>query len=164
MSSCCKPQARLPDRSPRDGTRALLGAVGMLLLRQCWGGDASPAGPPGAPQAAWAVPHAECLRREAQSSQQRAHKAERQPPAAKYHVLMLCMPHQTPCSKGSLFPLPCPATPAGRLLPGPVGPTPHQDPEPSSGGGEGSLSHCVVGREVPGCTGSPCDPPNFEAR
>lgn len=32
MSPCCKPQARLPDRSPCDGTRALLGAVGVLLL------------------------------------------------------------------------------------------------------------------------------------
>lgn len=120
----------------------------------------APAGPLGAPRAAWAVPHAECLRREAQGSQQRAHKAERQAPAAKYHVLMLCMPHQLPCSNSSLFP--CPATSAGGLLPGLVGPTPHQDPETSSGLDEDLLSHCVVGREVPGCTGRLYDLPCFE--
>lgn len=37
---------------------------------------------------------------------ERAYEAERPATAAKRRVLVLCVPHQTPCSKGSLFSLP----------------------------------------------------------
>lgn len=68
-------------------------------------GTLGPAVPLGSPAAAWAMPHAESLRQEAPGSQQRAHKAEEQPPAAKQHLLMLCVPPRKPCSTASAFSL-----------------------------------------------------------
>lgn len=51
MPSCCVPVARLPDRSPNDGTEASWGAAGALLLIAVPGrGCRGPAGPPQRPQ------------------------------------------------------------------------------------------------------------------
>lgn len=51
MPSCCVPEARLPDRSPSDGTEAGWGAAGVLLLIVVPGrGCRGPAGPPQRPR------------------------------------------------------------------------------------------------------------------
>lgn len=95
---------------------------------------------------------------------ERAHEAERRAPAAKRRVLVLCVPHQTPCIKGSLFSL---------LLA-----RPHQQEvfrqgrwalhhsgtqSPAPGQGRARFPTCG-GREAPGWTGRLCDPPCLEGR
>lgn len=82
VSSCCKPQARLPDRSPCDGTRVLLGAVGALLLTAVPGrgcqGQLAPLVPPRQPGL-----------RHTQSAYVRRHKAASKEPTKQKGRLLL---------------------------------------------------------------------------
>lgn len=101
-SSCCLPQARLPDRSPRDGTGARSGAAGALLWMAVPGRGRRGQRPP---SAVWATPHAECLRQEAPGSQQRAHKAEEQNSMSLCSACLVGNPAAR--ARRSAFPLPC---------------------------------------------------------
>lgn len=117
VSSCCIPQARLPDRSPCDGTGGCLGAAGALLLiavpgRGRWGQRAPSV------SLRQSGPHhtqSACVRRHKAASKEPTKQRSRLPLP---NIMSLCSLSEILQHRQHIQPFHCPATSAGGFLPG----------------------------------------------
>lgn len=134
LSSCCIPQARLPDRSPSDGTGARSGAAGALLLmavpgRGRWGQRAPSAAPR---QSGPRHTQSACVRRHKAASKEPTKQRSRLPRCQVSCPYALRASSETLQHRLGIQPFHCPATSAGGFLPGAVASytTPGPDAQP----------------------------------
>lgn len=143
VSPCCKPQARLPDRSPSYGSRALSGAVGVLLFMAVPGRGCQARLAPLVPPRQPGLCHTQS------AYVRRCKAASKEPTKQKGRLLLpnivsLCsvclVGHPAARVQYSAPSLPCHIS--RRFAARPGGPCTAPGPRAQPGGGEGSLSPC----------------------
>ena len=110
VSSCCLPQARLPDRSPCDGTGARSGAAGALLLMAVPGrgrqGQRAPSAPPR--QSGPRHTQSACVRRHKAASKEPTKQRSRLPLPNIMSLCSVCLVGNPAAqARHSAFSLPC---------------------------------------------------------